>query len=93
MGERAINYLCRMPHFQQRTKGEKWSEFLFAVTFLHTAELKSVLTSLYSFFSRYSRDWGLINAATIIMILPVIVLFLLLQRQFIQGLTQGGLKA
>lgn len=66
---------------------------MFAVTFLHTAELKSVPTSLYSFFSRYSRDWGLINAATIIMILPVIVLFLLLQRQFIQGLTQGGLKA
>ncbi|MFN8486067.1 MAG: carbohydrate ABC transporter permease [Caldilineaceae bacterium] len=70
-----------------------WNEFLFAVTFLHTAELKPVSTSLYSFFSRYSRDWGLINAATVIMILPVIILFLLLQRQFIQGLTQGGLKA
>lgn len=70
-----------------------WNEFLFAITFLHRAELKPVSTSLFNFFSRYSRDWGLINAATVIMILPVIILFLLLQRQFIQGLTQGGLKA
>lgn len=70
-----------------------WNEFLFAVTFLHKPELKPISTSLFAFMSRYSRDWGLINAATVIMILPVIILFLLLQRQFIQGLTQGGLKA
>lgn len=70
-----------------------WNEFLFAVTFLHQPELKPVSTSLFAFMSRYGRDWGLINAATVIMILPVVILFLLLQRQFIQGLTQGGLKA
>jgi raffinose/stachyose/melibiose transport system permease protein len=70
-----------------------WNEFLFAVTFLHKPELKPISTSLFAFMSRYGRDWGLINAATMIMILPVIILFLLLQRQFIQGLTQGGLKA
>jgi raffinose/stachyose/melibiose transport system permease protein len=70
-----------------------WNEFLFAVTFLHKPELKPVSTSLFAFMSRYGRDWGLINAATVIMILPVIILFLMLQRQFIQGLTQGGLKA
>ena len=70
-----------------------WNEFLFAVTFLHKPELKPISTSLFSFMTRYGRDWGLINAATVIMILPVIILFLMLQRQFIQGLTQGGLKA
>lgn len=72
---------------------EEFDEFLFAVTFLHDADLKPVSTSLYNFFTRYGRDWRLINAATVIVILPVIMLFLLLQRQFIQGLTQGGLKA
>ncbi len=70
-----------------------WNEFLFAVTFLHKPELKPISTSLFAFQQRYSRDWGLTNAGSIIMVLPVLVLFLLLQRRFIEGLTQGGLKA
>lgn len=70
-----------------------WNEFLFAVTFLHDPDLKPVSTSLYAFVSRYNREWGLTSAASVMMILPVIVLFLLLQRQFIEGLTRGGLKA
>ncbi len=70
-----------------------WNEFLFAVTFLHRTDLKPISTSLYAFQQRYGRDWGLTNAGSVIMILPVLVLFLLLQRNFIEGLTQGGLKA
>jgi len=70
-----------------------WNEFLFAVTFLNTADLKPISTGLYAFQTRYSRDWGLTNAGAVIMILPIIVLFLALQRRFIEGLTQGGLKA
>jgi len=69
-----------------------WNEFLFAVTFLHREEMKPVSTSLYAFVDRYSTDWGLTSAASVLMILPVIVIFLSLQRQFIEGLTQGGLK-
>lgn len=70
-----------------------WNEFLFAVTFLQRPELKPISTSLYAFQQRFGRDWGLTNAGSIIMLLPVLVLFLLLQRRFIEGLTQGGLKA
>jgi len=70
-----------------------WNEFLFAVTFLHREEVKPISTSLYAFMQRFGREWGLTSAAAVIMILPVIVLFLLLQRQFIEGLTQGGLRA
>ena len=70
-----------------------WNEFLFAITFLQTPELKPVTTSLYAFQQRFSRDWGLTNAGSVIMVIPVIILFLLLQRRFIEGLTQGGLKA
>lgn len=70
-----------------------WNEFLIAVTFLHDPNVKPISTSLYAFATRYSRDWGLISAASVIMILPIIIIFLLLQRQFIEGLTQGGLKA
>jgi raffinose/stachyose/melibiose transport system permease protein len=69
-----------------------WNEFLFAVTFLQRPELKPVATSLYAFQERFGRDWGLTNAGSVIMMLPVLILFLLLQRRFIEGLTQGGLK-
>lgn len=69
-----------------------WNEFLFAVTFLQDPALKPISTSLYAFQSRYARDWGLTNAGSVIMTLPVIIIFLFLQRRFIEGLTQGGLK-
>ena len=48
--------------------------------------------SVLDFQSRFERDWGLTSAASMIMIVPVVVLFLMLQRQFIEGLTKGGLK-
>ncbi len=70
-----------------------WNEFLFAVTFLLRPDLKPVATSLFAFQERFGRDWGLTSAGSVIMMLPVIILFLLLQRRFIEGLTQGGLKA
>ena len=69
-----------------------WNEFLFAVTFLQQPELKPISTSLQSFQGRFQRDWGLTSAASVIMILPIIILFLSLQRQFIEGLSRGGLK-
>lgn len=70
-----------------------WNEFLFAITFLPNPEYKPIATSLFAFQARFGRDWGLTSAGSVIMMLPVIILFLLLQRRFIEGLTQGGLKA
>jgi len=70
-----------------------WNEFLFAVTFLSDPDLKPISTGLYAFQTRFARDWGLTNAGAVIMVLPIIILFLFLQRRFVEGLTQGGLKA
>jgi len=70
-----------------------WNEFLLASVFLTKQELFTVVTSYYSFSSAYSgRDWGLTSAGAVIMIAPLLILFLFLQRRFIEGLTQGGLK-
>jgi len=69
-----------------------WNEFLIAVTFIHDPNLKPVATSLYAFASRYDRDWALTNAASVIMLLPAIIIFLTFQRQFIEGMTKGGIK-
>jgi raffinose/stachyose/melibiose transport system permease protein len=70
-----------------------WNEYLLATVFLTKQELFTVVTSYYSFSSAYGgRDWGLTSAGAVMMILPLLILFLLLQRRFIEGLTQGGLK-
>jgi raffinose/stachyose/melibiose transport system permease protein len=70
-----------------------WNEFLIATVFLTDQKLFTVVTSYYNFTTRFSRDWGLTSASAVMMIVPIIIIFLALQRQFIEGLTQGGLKA
>lgn len=69
-----------------------WNEFMLANVFLTDPDTYTVVTSFYNFSTAYGRDWGLTSAASVMMILPILTLFLLLQRQFIEGLTQGGLK-
>jgi raffinose/stachyose/melibiose transport system permease protein len=69
-----------------------WNEFLLATVFLTDQDKFTVVTSYYNFTTRFSRDWGMTSAAAMMMIVPIIVIFLALQRRFVEGLTQGGLK-
>jgi raffinose/stachyose/melibiose transport system permease protein len=69
-----------------------WNEYVFSLSFIQKAEMKTVITSYQSFAGRFTRDWGLTSAGAVITILPVLIFFLVLQRRFIEGLTQGGLK-
>ena len=69
-----------------------WNEFLLALTFIHDPNHYPVTTSFYKFVDRFDRDWALTSAGAIIIIFPVMVLFLSLQRQFIEGLAEGGVK-
>ena len=69
-----------------------WNEFLLATVFLTEQSLFTVVTSYYNFTARFSRDWALTSAAAVMMIAPILILFLSLQRRFIAGLTQGGVK-
>ncbi len=69
-----------------------WNEFLLATVFLRDQEKFTVVTSYQAFVTQFSRDWALTSASAVMMIFPVIAIFLLLQRRFIDGLTQGGVK-
>jgi raffinose/stachyose/melibiose transport system permease protein len=69
-----------------------WNEFFFAITFIQDNNLKPVTTSFLAFQTSFSQDWGLTSAAAIYIMLPIVVLFLILQRRFVSGLTAGGLK-
>jgi raffinose/stachyose/melibiose transport system permease protein len=68
-----------------------WNEFLIGITFLQSPSLQPVSVALYSFQQGFSQNDALISAAGIIMLLPMMALFLVLQRHFIAGIASGGL--
>jgi len=69
-----------------------WNEFFFALTFMNSTEMRTIPVGLESFFAEHSVDWGLVMAGSVVASLPVVVLFGLLSRYFIQGLTSGAVK-
>jgi raffinose/stachyose/melibiose transport system permease protein len=69
-----------------------WNEFFWAVTFIHDPNLRPISTSFLAFQDESSTNWALASAAALFMVLPVVALFLLLQRRFVNGLTAGGLR-
>ena len=69
-----------------------WNEFFFAITFIHEPNLRPISTSFLAFQDQFSTNWGLTSAAALFMIAPILILFLALQRRFVNGLTSGGLK-
>ena len=69
-----------------------WNEFLIATTFLQKADRLTAVVSFFLLSGQYSSDWGEIMAAALIIVLPVVVLFVLLQRRFIEGMAGGAVK-
>lgn len=68
-----------------------YNEFLFAVTFLQNEERLPVSTTFFHFQQGFSQDYTLIGAAGVIMVLPMLLLFIALQRRFIEGVSSSGL--
>ncbi|MDB5541637.1 MAG: binding-protein-dependent transport system inner rane component [Devosia sp.] len=69
-----------------------WNEFLIATTFLQKADKLTAVVSFFLLSGQYSSDWGEIMAAALIIVLPVVILFVLLQRRFIEGMAGGSVK-
>lgn len=69
-----------------------WNEFIFALTFMTDSSKYTVGVGLRTFFTQNTADWGPIMAASTIIALPVVVFFVLVQRQLSSGLTAGAVK-
>lgn len=69
-----------------------WNEFLWSNTFITADDLRTVATRFYKFTSEWSKDLAKIYTAGIIALSPIVVLYLCLQKAFIEGLTQGAVK-
>ncbi len=72
---------------------EIWNDFFLAFLLLREPGVETIPLGLVSFFQQYDSLWNLYFAALMMTTLPVIVVFLLLQRHFIAGLTAGAVKA
>jgi ABC-type glycerol-3-phosphate transport system permease component len=69
-----------------------WNEFLLAETFLRSPDLLTVQPRVYAIVGQYSTNWSLLCAAVVISVIPVVILYLVLQRRFVTGLTVGALR-
>jgi multiple sugar transport system permease protein len=69
-----------------------WNEFLLAAVMVQRTELRTMPVGLYSFQIGDVLLWGQLMAAAIIATLPVVVLFMFVQRYVVQGLTMGSVK-
>lgn len=69
-----------------------WNIFLPALVLVQRDELRPVALALLFFQDRYSMDRGMITAGVMLTILPVVLVYIFLQRKFIEGITAGALK-
>lgn len=69
-----------------------WNDFFFPLIFLKKPALMTVPVGISAFFGEYGNQWPLLFAALSITMVPVILVFLAMSRQFIAGLTAGALK-
>lgn len=69
-----------------------WDEYAWALTIINTPSKETLPLGIALFQGQNSTLWGLVFAASVVAIVPVIVVFLVFQRHFVQGLTAGSLK-
>jgi len=69
-----------------------WNEFVFAATFVHDPVKRTLQPALYALVGRYSTNWPALTAALTMSIAPIVMVYLLMQRQFVAGLTTGAIK-
>ncbi len=69
-----------------------WNDFLGPLIYLTRTELKTIQIGLRMFISQYSAEYGLIMAASVVVLIPVLIVFLSLQKYFVQGVASSGIK-
>jgi multiple sugar transport system permease protein len=69
-----------------------WNEFIFALCFATDSSVKTLPIGLAEFSTEFNTDWGAVMAASMVMTVPIALLFLVFQKFFVGGLTAGATK-
>ncbi|PZG09380.1 carbohydrate ABC transporter permease [Nonomuraea aridisoli] len=69
-----------------------WNELFLAITFIDSEDAKTIPVAMNSFITQYDIDWGSMAAATVVSVVPTLVLFAAIRRYIVEGLTAGAVK-
>ncbi len=69
-----------------------WNEYIVALTLMIDADKRPLTVGITSYVTAYVQHWNLLFAASVIAIVPVVVLFVVIERHLVSGLTAGGVK-
>jgi len=69
-----------------------WNDYQFSVFFLQRTEVQTLAVRLSQFVSQYQNDIGLVSAGCLMGLLPLVIVYLFLQKYFIRGLAEGAVK-
>ena len=69
-----------------------WNDYLGPLIYLKTETKKTIQLGLKMFIGQFSAEYGLIMAGSIITLIPVLIIFLCLQKYFVEGIATSGMK-
>jgi len=69
-----------------------WNEFIISSVMINASKLRPVQLAIYNYLGFYGQEWGPLTAASTIAVIPILIVFSLLAKLLISGLTQGSVK-
>lgn len=70
-----------------------WNDFILSFIFSSSDKVRNIQVGINLFGKeRFTSDWGIINTGTVIAIIPTVILFIILQKYYVQGMTTGAVK-
>jgi ABC-type glycerol-3-phosphate transport system permease component len=69
-----------------------WNDYFNPLIYLNSKEMKTLALGLHLFRGEFATEWNLMMAASVVVLMPCLVIFFVSQRYFVQGITMTGLK-
>lgn len=69
-----------------------WNDFFFPLVFIQNDDLKTLPQGLTTFMGEYTTDWGVLFSGLTLSAAPIILIYIVLSKQFIAGMTSGAVK-
>jgi len=69
-----------------------WNDLMYSLTFLSSQKARPLTAGIYNFISKYGIQWNYIMAFSTLIVIPVILIFVFLQKYIVSGLTAGAVK-
>lgn len=69
-----------------------WNDFMIPLFYLGSSEKWTVPLAVYNFFGLYARNWNYVFAVLTLTVIPIVIMFLFLQKYIVSGMTAGAVK-